>query len=428
MRDIELDNDDLEKSERAISSTLSDVESRYNKAIERTALLEQELVDKARLEEELQRTKDELRDNIEEVAVVKSARDEAVANAALTTARIHELEAQVSQLRADALENASHKSPTTPLRNVGEHDTTRRLSTMPSPDIDSADEGTPTHSAANHAAVALSPLSGTSESLHSSASLAPPVQSKGITRSNTVQNLASISLRQTYSPATAREKRSEGIINDMRGLTLRMQSMSKSLNTRRESLMAGSAIPRPTPRKSAVVTSTRERETVAFPRSSSSSSIVGRSPAFVHASQRSTQLSPSDSFKSPIYARPSSRLGGSNRVTPSLDNDRSALRASRPASRLAYGTNIPRPETPSSLSRPTTPSQPPGGATAHRAFRRVSLGPTSSKRLSKLADETVPPLPITPTTASTTNAVLKRNSLANSVRKPTTISAQPVWR
>lgn len=46
---------------RAISSTLGDMENRYNRAIERTALLEHELVDKARLEEELQRVKDELR-------------------------------------------------------------------------------------------------------------------------------------------------------------------------------------------------------------------------------------------------------------------------------------------------------------------------------------------------------------------------------
>lgn len=46
---------------RAISSTLGDMENRYNKQVERTALLEQELVDKARLEEELQRVRDELR-------------------------------------------------------------------------------------------------------------------------------------------------------------------------------------------------------------------------------------------------------------------------------------------------------------------------------------------------------------------------------
>lgn len=44
-----------------MGSTLSDLESRYGKAIERTALLEDELVSKARLEEEVQRLKDELR-------------------------------------------------------------------------------------------------------------------------------------------------------------------------------------------------------------------------------------------------------------------------------------------------------------------------------------------------------------------------------
>ena len=48
-------------SVRALESTLSDIESRYGKAIERTILLEEELVAKARLEEDVQRLKDELR-------------------------------------------------------------------------------------------------------------------------------------------------------------------------------------------------------------------------------------------------------------------------------------------------------------------------------------------------------------------------------
>jgi len=75
---MELDNDDLEKSERlvalpfdltcqaecvcrALESTLSDIECRYGKAIERTTLLEEELVAKAQLEEDIQRLKDDLR-------------------------------------------------------------------------------------------------------------------------------------------------------------------------------------------------------------------------------------------------------------------------------------------------------------------------------------------------------------------------------
>lgn len=40
---------------------MQDLESRYGKSIERIALLEEELVNKAQLEEEVQRLKDELR-------------------------------------------------------------------------------------------------------------------------------------------------------------------------------------------------------------------------------------------------------------------------------------------------------------------------------------------------------------------------------
>lgn len=60
MRDLELNNDELENAERMVASSLNDMESRYNKAIERTALLEEELLEKSRLEEENQRLKDEL--------------------------------------------------------------------------------------------------------------------------------------------------------------------------------------------------------------------------------------------------------------------------------------------------------------------------------------------------------------------------------
>lgn len=54
-------NDDLERNERAISSSLADVEQKYSKALEEKILLEHELLDKANVEEEYQRMKDELR-------------------------------------------------------------------------------------------------------------------------------------------------------------------------------------------------------------------------------------------------------------------------------------------------------------------------------------------------------------------------------
>lgn len=64
MRELEMGNDDLERNERAVSSSLADVESKYSKALEEKILLEHELLDKANVEEECQRLKDEIRGTV----------------------------------------------------------------------------------------------------------------------------------------------------------------------------------------------------------------------------------------------------------------------------------------------------------------------------------------------------------------------------
>lgn len=61
LRELEMGNDDLERNERAVSSSLADVEAKYSKALEEKILLEHELLDKAGLEEQSQRLRDELR-------------------------------------------------------------------------------------------------------------------------------------------------------------------------------------------------------------------------------------------------------------------------------------------------------------------------------------------------------------------------------
>ncbi|KAI0094642.1 hypothetical protein BDY19DRAFT_879925 [Irpex rosettiformis] len=71
LRELEMGNDDLERNERAISSSLADVEQKYSRVLEEKILLEHELLDKAHLEEECQRLKDELRDANEEITIVK---------------------------------------------------------------------------------------------------------------------------------------------------------------------------------------------------------------------------------------------------------------------------------------------------------------------------------------------------------------------
>ncbi|KAJ3477540.1 hypothetical protein NLI96_g10392 [Meripilus lineatus] len=71
LRELEMGNDDLERNERAISSSLADTEQKYARVLEEKILLEHELLDKATLEEETQRLKDELRDANEEVTILK---------------------------------------------------------------------------------------------------------------------------------------------------------------------------------------------------------------------------------------------------------------------------------------------------------------------------------------------------------------------
>ena len=61
LRELEMGNDDLERNERAVLSSLADVEAKYSRTLEEKILLEHELLDKAHVEEESQRWKDELR-------------------------------------------------------------------------------------------------------------------------------------------------------------------------------------------------------------------------------------------------------------------------------------------------------------------------------------------------------------------------------
>ncbi|KAH9514472.1 Nuclear distribution protein nudE-like 1-A [Bulinus truncatus] len=71
IRELEQDNDDLERAKRATIVSLEDFEQRLNQAIERNAFLESELDEKGALLETVQRLKDEARDLKSEIVVRK---------------------------------------------------------------------------------------------------------------------------------------------------------------------------------------------------------------------------------------------------------------------------------------------------------------------------------------------------------------------
>ncbi len=62
VRDLEQQNDDLERAKRSTLASVEDFESRLNAAIERNAFLESELDEKESLKAAVQRMKDETRD------------------------------------------------------------------------------------------------------------------------------------------------------------------------------------------------------------------------------------------------------------------------------------------------------------------------------------------------------------------------------
>ncbi|KAJ3108899.1 NADH:ubiquinone oxidoreductase, partial [Phlyctochytrium bullatum] len=75
-RELEIFNAELEQNVRVKSASAEDLEVKYNKILERTIYLEHELDSKAELAEEAQRLKDELRDTVHELGVVRTRLEE----------------------------------------------------------------------------------------------------------------------------------------------------------------------------------------------------------------------------------------------------------------------------------------------------------------------------------------------------------------
>lgn len=67
LREMEMENDDMERHERITRSTLEEIEHKYHSCLEEIAMLEADVAGKDDLKTELQHTKDELRDAKEEL-------------------------------------------------------------------------------------------------------------------------------------------------------------------------------------------------------------------------------------------------------------------------------------------------------------------------------------------------------------------------
>ncbi|KIR34129.1 hypothetical protein I352_03363 [Cryptococcus deuterogattii MMRL2647] len=120
LRDLEMGNDELERNERVAVSSLLDLESKYNRAIEEKTLLEQDLAQKDELEAETQRLKDELREANEEISILKDQLARAAAtppSSVSTSSPIHEATCDLSRIHVSDDINASPLPPPIPNKN-----------------------------------------------------------------------------------------------------------------------------------------------------------------------------------------------------------------------------------------------------------------------------------------------------------------------
>ncbi|KAK2716860.1 hypothetical protein QYM36_007118 [Artemia franciscana] len=112
VRELEQENDDLERQNRAAVASVEDFETRLNQAIERNAFLESELDEKETLSVMVQRLKDESKELRQELQV-RSHNREAFSNGILSSSPITDrcLTPKSRSIESDKLANEYKESP-----------------------------------------------------------------------------------------------------------------------------------------------------------------------------------------------------------------------------------------------------------------------------------------------------------------------------
>lgn len=100
--ELELDNDDLERTERAATSSLTDFEMKLNRAIERNVFLENEISMKDHLSEQVQRLRDELNEVNQELSVSKVQANKMNEHVAVLESKLEEAEKKNRQSALEA--------------------------------------------------------------------------------------------------------------------------------------------------------------------------------------------------------------------------------------------------------------------------------------------------------------------------------------
>ncbi|KAG6860112.1 hypothetical protein C0995_015550 [Termitomyces sp. Mi166 len=247
LRDLEMGNDDLERNERAVSSSLADMEAKYSRALEGKILLEHELLQKASLEEDSQRLRDELRDANVEISILKD--------------QVASLTAQLSKLPVETLPPQESQTYFSQVSAPSDDDL---LNTPPPPNLQ-LDELSHSSDSSDNSSLQATPkgpatMSGRSALHHAGfqptkSRIATPPYHPRVTRSTTLPSLYTSSPRtpttrpgpprainvstNTISTTRSTTSKSKGVqmVSEMRA---RVRNLEQKIHTRVPRLRMGS--------------------------------------------------------------------------------------------------------------------------------------------------------------------------------------------
>lgn len=337
LRDIEVSNDDFERQARNTTSSLEDLESKYNVSIERGVMAEEEIKNGEQEREALRIETQRLREELSDLKIEAEIRQDKLRHAEEAAERQRRRKlpplapdlARPQSALSQASPTTSNSSPTvaTPPTKSASSEVSETL-TPPSPPT--SEKSIPPAVTTPSLPIAKSRLSvadsnTTPRPMYPTSSSRPPRHTRGPSMAGT----PSIPRRSTLNRPNQLQQGSSlphsGSLNQIRGLRTKMTNLEQRLKSARSKLPAPTSTP---------------------PNASPHSGLaVGQSfiPATVtmRSNKKRTGGSNASSIHTPTMERPSSRL--SSAFTPSHD---------RPSSRLSFGISQTSPSRDLQNSRP----------------------------------------------------------------------------
>ncbi|KAI9809981.1 MAG: NADH:ubiquinone oxidoreductase [Pycnora praestabilis] len=260
LRDIEVANDDFERQARNTTSSLEDLESKYNVSIERGVMLEEEIRSGEQEREALRIETQRLRDELSDLKI----------EAEITQGKLRHSEATIDQrhyrkpspLPVDLIPShsptsehspattASSPTTSTPPRPKSSSTTVRETPTPPSPPLSDASATMKPSIATQHpprSSSRLPPVDINTTPRPTHSTLRPPRHSRGpsLAPSNG-RTVPSVSRRTTLNNSTAPESQDlpqSSSLHQIRGLIGRMQKLEQRVKSNHSKLPAPTSTP-----------------------------------------------------------------------------------------------------------------------------------------------------------------------------------------